>query len=132
MVDRGDQREALRRDVEHPVAQRLVVVDDVEVREPLPERLRGRVDVVVSNPPYIPEGFQLAREITEFEPHVALFAAVNLVRAYGIGAEEALRAANDKFERRFRAMEALAGETFATLTLEQQEALWQQVKREEG
>jgi ATP diphosphatase len=34
-----------------------------------------------------------------------LFAAVNLVRAYGIGAEEALRTANDKFERRFRAME---------------------------
>jgi ATP diphosphatase len=61
-----------------------------------------------------------------------LFAAVNLVRAYGIGAEEALRAANDKFERRFRAMEALAGEAFATLTLEQQEALWQRVKRAEG
>ena len=37
-----------------------------------------------------------------------LFAAVNLVRAYGIAAEDALRAANDKFERRYRAMEALA------------------------
>ncbi len=61
-----------------------------------------------------------------------LFAAVNLVRAYGIGAEEALRAANDKFERRFRAMEALAGGAFASLSLEQQEALWQQVKREEA
>lgn len=61
-----------------------------------------------------------------------LFAAVNLVRAYGIGAEEALRAANDKFERRFRAMEALAGDAFAAFTLEQQEALWQQVKREEA
>src|SRR6478735_1475990 len=52
-----------------------------------------------------------------------LFAAVNLVRAYGIGAEEALRGANDKFERRFRAMEALAGPAFASLTLEEQEAL---------
>src|SRR5436190_2548223 len=61
-----------------------------------------------------------------------LFAAVNLVRAHGIGAEEALRAANDKFARRFRVMEALAGEAFASLTLEQQEALWQQVKREEA
>ena len=61
-----------------------------------------------------------------------LFAAVNLVRAYGIGAEEALRAANEKFERRFRAMEALAGDGFATLTLEQQEALWQRVKRYEA
>jgi ATP diphosphatase len=61
-----------------------------------------------------------------------LFAAVNLVRAYGLGAEEALRAANDKFERRFRAMETLAGGSFGDLSLEQQEALWQQVKREEG
>jgi ATP diphosphatase len=60
-----------------------------------------------------------------------LFAAVNLVRAYGLGAEEALRSANDKFERRFRAMEALAGGSFAELSLEQQEALWQRVKREE-
>lgn len=61
-----------------------------------------------------------------------LFAAVNLVRVYGIGAEEALRAANDKFERRFRAMEARAGEGFADLTLVQQEALWQEVKSAES
>ena len=61
-----------------------------------------------------------------------LFAAVNLVRAYGIRAEEALRAANDKFERRYRAMEALADRSFAELTLADQEALWQRVKREEA
>jgi ATP diphosphatase len=60
-----------------------------------------------------------------------LFAAVNFVRAHGISAEDALRAANSKFERRFRAMEALAPDDFATLSLDQQEALWQQVKREE-
>jgi ATP diphosphatase len=61
-----------------------------------------------------------------------LFAAVNLVRAYGIGAEEALRAANDKFERRYRRMEALAEGEFAGMSLDQQEALWQRVKREEA
>jgi ATP diphosphatase len=61
-----------------------------------------------------------------------LFAAVNLVRAYGIKAEEALRAANDKFERRYRAMERLAGGAFATLSLDEQEALWQRVKRAAG
>ena len=63
-----------------------------------------------------------------------LFAAVNLVRAYGIPAEEALRKANAKFERRFRAMEALAlaqGSAFDTLTLDQQEALWTDVKASE-
>jgi ATP diphosphatase len=63
-----------------------------------------------------------------------LFAAVNLVRAHGIAPEDALRAANLKFERRFRAMEALAGgqERFATLSLDEQEALWQRVKRSEA
>jgi len=61
-----------------------------------------------------------------------LFAAVNLVRAYGIDAEQALRSANMKFERRYRAMEALAEGEFSRLDLDQQEALWQQVKRDEG
>jgi len=63
-----------------------------------------------------------------------LFAAVNLVRAYGIAPEDALRAANLKFERRFRAMEALAGghEAFAALSLDEQEALWQRVKAAEA
>lgn len=57
-----------------------------------------------------------------------LFAAVNLVRAYGIAPEDALRAANDKFERRYRAMEDMA-DNFAALDLDAQESLWQQVKR---
>lgn len=63
-----------------------------------------------------------------------LFAAVNLVRAHGVPAEEALRAANAKFERRFKAMEALATERgldFAALDLDQQERLWTDVKASE-
>jgi len=61
-----------------------------------------------------------------------LFAAVNLVRAFRIRPEEALRAANDKFERRYRAMELLAEGGFAALSLDEQEALWQRVKRKPG
>jgi nucleoside triphosphate diphosphatase len=79
------------------------------------------------------------RELAEASPDKQLeeagdllFAAVNLVRAHGIRAEEALRSANDKFERRYRAMESLAGGSIASLPLDEQEALWQQVKREES
>ncbi len=60
-----------------------------------------------------------------------LFAAVNLVRAHGIAPEDALREANAKFERRYRAMEALAEGKFVSLSLDEQEALWQAVKRSE-
>ena len=63
-----------------------------------------------------------------------LFAAVNVARSYGVAPEDALRAANAKFERRYRAMEELAahaGEGFAALSLDAQESLWQAVKRSE-
>jgi ATP diphosphatase len=61
-----------------------------------------------------------------------LFAVVNWARHEGIDAEAALRAANAKFERRFRAMEGEAGATFEALDLEAKEALWQTVKRRAG
>ncbi|MGA2342578.1 MAG: nucleoside triphosphate pyrophosphohydrolase [Steroidobacteraceae bacterium] len=63
-----------------------------------------------------------------------LFAAANLARKLDVDAEAALRQANDKFERRFRAMEALAAsrdERFAGLNLAAQERLWSEVKRAE-
>jgi nucleoside triphosphate diphosphatase len=63
-----------------------------------------------------------------------LFAAANLARKLDVDAEAALRAANAKFERRFRGMESLAaqrGQDFAQLDLAAQEELWQAVKRGE-
>jgi ATP diphosphatase len=60
-----------------------------------------------------------------------LFVITNLLRRHDIDAEAALRAGNAKFERRFRAMEDLAGPGFAALPLMEQEALWQQVKAAE-
>jgi nucleoside triphosphate diphosphatase len=63
-----------------------------------------------------------------------LFAAANLARKLDVDAEAALRAANGKFERRFRGMEQLArqrGVEFAGLDLAAQEELWKSVKRSE-
>ena len=57
-----------------------------------------------------------------------LFAVANWARHLGIDPEAALRSGNAKFERRFHAMEAAAGDTFAGLTLEEKEALWQRIK----
>jgi len=43
---------------------------------PLPGRLRGTVDLVISNPPYVgtSERFDLPAEVREHEPEIALFA----------------------------------------------------------
>jgi nucleoside triphosphate diphosphatase len=60
-----------------------------------------------------------------------LFAVTNWSRHLKIDAEEALRAANSKFERRFRDMESLArarGLSLETLSPQQWENLWQESK----
>jgi release factor glutamine methyltransferase len=42
--------------------------------EPLPDDLRGNVDLVVSNPPYIADDEDLPREVVDWEPRDALIA----------------------------------------------------------
>jgi ATP diphosphatase len=60
-----------------------------------------------------------------------LFAMVNWSRKLGVDPEAALRGASAKFEKRFKAMEAEAGDAFASLGLEAQEALWVAAKARE-
>jgi ATP diphosphatase len=60
-----------------------------------------------------------------------LFAAVNLARFHDVDAESALKQANAKFERRFRAMETLVGSGFTALSLDEKEDQWQAVKAAE-
>jgi MazG family protein len=64
-----------------------------------------------------------------------LFALANLSRKLGIEPEAALRAANRKFTSRFRTLEQeveRSGLRPQDLTLDELEAIWQRVKREEA
>ena len=64
-----------------------------------------------------------------------LFACVNLARHAGVDAESALRVSNEKFERRFRALEAMLvdqGKNAAATSLEEMDALWDQIKIKEA
>lgn len=61
-----------------------------------------------------------------------LFAVVNLARKLAVEPETALAQANNKFIARFRAMEKLAqerGDDFSKLSLEEQDTLWNAIKR---
>jgi len=61
-----------------------------------------------------------------------LFSLVNLARWLGVDAESALRATNARFARRFAVMEDLCrqrGQHLADLSLAEQDALWEEVKK---
>ena len=60
-----------------------------------------------------------------------LFVTANLARQLDIDAAAALRHANNKFEKRFRAMEAAVGgpQALDGMDLAEMEELWQRIKR---
>ncbi|MDD9875874.1 MAG: nucleoside triphosphate pyrophosphohydrolase [Magnetovibrio sp.] len=63
-----------------------------------------------------------------------LFACANLARKWGVDPETALRHGNEKFEKRFRAMErrfAEQGQQLDATALEVMEEAWQAIKRAE-
>ena len=62
-----------------------------------------------------------------------LFSVVNLARKLGVESEAALAAANEKFIRRFHAVESRLSATGLELgkaTLEQMDAAWDEVKKQ--
>lgn len=84
-----------------------------------------------------------AREITEtndpahLEAEIGdwLFSAVNLARWHDVDPESALRAANARFIRRFKKMEALAttqSKVLTEMSIEELDALWNEAKNAEG
>lgn len=60
-----------------------------------------------------------------------LFAVVNLARFADIDAEEALRAANRKFTRRFEHVERTLGDALKDSSLDAMEAAWNDAKQQE-
>ncbi len=92
------------------------------VRDKIDEELRE----IAAVPPG--EDAQRAEELGDL-----LFATANWARHLGVDPEEALRLANAKFERRFRAMEKLAverGLALRQLDAAAWDALWNEVKKE--
>ena len=90
----------------------------------------------------VAEELEEVRQALDAEPSPALeeelgdllFAVVNLTRLSGVHAMRALQRANQKFIRRFEALERLAHENdlaLADASLDELEALWVRVKRAE-
>ncbi|MDY6975293.1 MAG: nucleoside triphosphate pyrophosphohydrolase [Pseudomonadota bacterium] len=77
-------------------------------------------------------GVRVNQQAIEEEIGDALFAMVNLARHCKVDADTALRNASNKFANRFKGVERLAaeqGEKLDAFTLDEMEALWQQVKQ---
>ena len=60
-----------------------------------------------------------------------LFSVANLARHLGVDPEDALRAANAKFERRFRAVENRVGPDLGRSTADDRERAWNEIKANE-
>jgi len=109
--------------------------DAAGIRDKVNEELAELDEVISGNSaagPSGPDGAAARSEALAEELGDTLFTLVNLGRKLHVDAEEALRAANAKFERRFRHMEALAssrGLRLEALSAAQWDALWVESKR---
>jgi nucleoside triphosphate diphosphatase len=99
-----------------------------QVRDKVLEEVREIEEALAGDGPAADELGKLAEEVGDL-----LFAVANWGLHLNVDPEEALRAANAKFERRFRRMEALAaqrGAPLQALCAAEWDALWRQAKRE--
>jgi ATP diphosphatase len=111
------QRRAARVGFDWPEAAQVLDKIDEEIAE-LRTELQGQANQD-----------RLSEEVGDL-----LFAVVNLARRLEVDGETALRQANAKFERRFRAIEEALrarGRRLENASLDEMEALWQQAKAAE-
>ena len=104
-------------------------VEEIQQELDFKQRAQGALDAgIVPLKSGVPDNQQAIEE----EIGDALFAMVNLARHCKVDADTALRNASNKFANRFKGVERLAaeqGEKLDALTLDEMEALWQQVKQ---
>ncbi len=96
------------------------------------EKVREEVNEVFEH--IAADGSVVNRDELESELGDLLFAVVNLCRKTGVHAGLALDRANGKFTRRYGAMEAVArtqGLELTTMSLAEQDEVWEHVKRSE-
>ena len=101
---------------------------------PVIDKLHEEIDEVSVEFTALADGDMGARDRLEDEIGDLLFVCANLARHAKVDPGAALRRANAKFERRFRAMERLAaadGIDLAALDLDAQDAYWMRAKAEE-
>lgn len=115
----------------HKIQKRCAAVGfDWETLGPVLDKVYEEIDEVMH------EAKQVVVDEDKLEEEIGdlLFATVNLSRHLGKKAETALEKANQKFDRRFRQVEAIIrqqGLSMEQATLAQMEQAWQQVKRQE-
>lgn len=84
-----------------------------DMLEPLVER-NIKVDILISNPPYIPSDEVMEDSVVNYEPHVALFGGEDGLKFYRIIFEHAKKVLKDKammaFEMGYNQKEALSAE----------------------
>ena len=101
---------------------------------PVIDKLHEEIEEVRVEFAALAQGDEGARDRLEDEIGDLLFVAANLARHARVDPGAAIRRANAKFERRFRAMERFAaadGVGLASLDLDAQDAYWDRAKAEE-
>ena len=104
-------------------------VEEIQQELDFKQRAQGALNTGVAP---LNSGVPDNQQAIEEEIGDALFAMVNLARHCKVDADTALRNASNKFANRFKGVERLAaeqGEKLDALTLDEMEALWQQVKQ---
>ena len=104
-------------------------VEEIQQELDFKQRVQGALNAGVAP---LNSGAPDNQQAIEEEIGDALFAMVNLARHCKVDADTALRNASNKFANRFKGVERLAaeqGDKLDALTLDEMEALWQQVKQ---